>query len=810
MKLSTTRRILNVFLASPSDVAEERAIAEEVVSDLNKTIGRSLAWDVDLHKWEDTSPGFGRPQAKINDAVDGCQLFVGLLHERWGLPTGGFSSGFEEEFERAKTRRKEKGEPEIWIFFKAVHPERLKDPGPQLARVLEFRKIQTTLAEVLYKEVKDTATWRSELQTSLSSYLVNLALEGLKPSESEAPTATPTAQPSNVASGEGDSTEASSRTSSLLGSLQQLTDVCALLSEVVASGELEFSPKDVERLPDSDVARIYLLAWTWMSSRFTGDVIGTHEINLIYKHRDAILPTAREGFELTRAGLLDDADLKPSWFWNRKRPPEGAGNLLSYVAIFDRNSALRAKALKILAIGRIELPPESWPELPLYDNEPKVRFAAFEYLASIKNQRALEFLQEIAEKEEEPSFAKAAGNSVLKLRLRLDLDKSISELITLPETMSDNVLVEVKKVIPRTKTEILLKGITNSTDSFRLAVVEELARRKEISKPVAESLLNDSSLDVRALALSVLAELGERLDVAKIHETLSTMPGIATLSGIDEDSIVLKVFRSLTDEQLLEALDWYSLNGAVAYKLLATERFHLVSDHIRTDVAQEFRRLKEAAERDLRATMGPSADTIIRKWEEGDLNRFLTSRFLEAAAQGIVAHAIPTDITLARQWLLRKQTQIRGAALEIISRYGDASDVEAVLRLVKHSYDEIPAKAAIVALKLSPRPMDVVRELVNATSSDAVEVAFRWLLDQPLGQTKQFCIDLLGEPDDANRVRALFCLSKKLEYNELENLLKDYVQRDSYFYNVVCWLDRILYAPAPLREMFLREFEKVL
>jgi len=43
-----------------------RAVAEEVVHDLNKIIGRSLAWEIDLQKWEDLAPGFGRPQSLIN------------------------------------------------------------------------------------------------------------------------------------------------------------------------------------------------------------------------------------------------------------------------------------------------------------------------------------------------------------------------------------------------------------------------------------------------------------------------------------------------------------------------------------------------------------------------------------------------------------------------------------------------------------------------------------------------------------------------------------------------------------------------
>lgn len=78
----------------------------------------------------------------------------------------------------------------------------------------------------------------------------------------------------------------------------------------------------------------------------------------------------------------------------------------------------------------------------------------------------------------------------------------------------------------------------------------------------------------------------------------------------------------------------------------------------------------------------------------------------------------------------------------------------------------------------------------------------RWLLDQPLKETKLFLFDLLGEPKDANRVQAILCLSKKLSHDELEQILEEYVARDSYFYNVACWLDRILYAPT-LSENYL-------
>ena len=107
-------RRLTVFLASPGDLHPERKAAKEAIDSLNGILGRQLNWHVELRGWEDTLPGFGRPQEIINKDVDACDLFVGLLWRRWGSATGEFSSGFEEEFERARKRRAETKSPEMW------------------------------------------------------------------------------------------------------------------------------------------------------------------------------------------------------------------------------------------------------------------------------------------------------------------------------------------------------------------------------------------------------------------------------------------------------------------------------------------------------------------------------------------------------------------------------------------------------------------------------------------------------------------------------------------------------------------------
>ena len=174
-----TRNILVAFIASPGDAAEERRAAREVIEELNKVL-RNLNWQIDLLGWEDTMPGVARPQEIINKDVDACGLFIGLLWKRWGQPTGEYSSGFEEEFERALKRREGTGSPEIWLSFKRVDPELLKDPGEQLMQVQAFRQRQIQQRQVLFKEFADVEEWKALLRTWLLQHVLGLQASGGK------------------------------------------------------------------------------------------------------------------------------------------------------------------------------------------------------------------------------------------------------------------------------------------------------------------------------------------------------------------------------------------------------------------------------------------------------------------------------------------------------------------------------------------------------------------------------------------------------------------------------------------------------
>lgn len=99
-----SRNVLSVFLASPGNLVTERNASRKVVDRINRILGKEIGLHIELLGWEDTLPGAGRPQSIINQDVEICDLFIGLLWKRWGSSTGKFSSGFEEEFNIAQSR----------------------------------------------------------------------------------------------------------------------------------------------------------------------------------------------------------------------------------------------------------------------------------------------------------------------------------------------------------------------------------------------------------------------------------------------------------------------------------------------------------------------------------------------------------------------------------------------------------------------------------------------------------------------------------------------------------------------------------
>ena len=164
-----------MFIASPGDLRSEREQFRKAIDILNVGFGDGANVQFEALGWEDTLAATGwRNQEVINNEIDRCDVFFLVMHRRWGQDAPDakpYSSYTEEEFFRALHHWEKEKKPEIFVFFKLVEAAQEADPGPQLKKVLDFKKSLENSRKVLYRTIEDTPNaFLDEVDRHLRAY----------------------------------------------------------------------------------------------------------------------------------------------------------------------------------------------------------------------------------------------------------------------------------------------------------------------------------------------------------------------------------------------------------------------------------------------------------------------------------------------------------------------------------------------------------------------------------------------------------------------------------------------------------------
>ena len=170
-KYSNKISIIRVFIASPTGLEIERQAAKDVVSEVNLSNAEHWGCQFNLIGWEDTIPGYQRPQSKINQDLDRCEYFIGVLWDRWGSrPTADpslFTSGFEEEYLRAEEHIKSGQMKDLALYFRTIDIPSGMEPGENIKKVLDFRKKCIDEKRVFFKNFSTIDEFRNLVRSKL-------------------------------------------------------------------------------------------------------------------------------------------------------------------------------------------------------------------------------------------------------------------------------------------------------------------------------------------------------------------------------------------------------------------------------------------------------------------------------------------------------------------------------------------------------------------------------------------------------------------------------------------------------------------
>ncbi|PHS33222.1 MAG: hypothetical protein COA92_04830 [Sulfurovum sp.] len=160
---------LNVFVASPSDVMDERNLINEICIELNRVWGDWLGLNLNLIRWEtNIYPGVSEySQNVINEQInDDFDIFIAMFWNRFGTQTKKSKSGTLEELNLAFSKFKNQNDSvDIMIYFKKQLLE--YEDKVQQEKVLDL-KHNLSKEGTLYWEFQETKDFESLMRIHLS------------------------------------------------------------------------------------------------------------------------------------------------------------------------------------------------------------------------------------------------------------------------------------------------------------------------------------------------------------------------------------------------------------------------------------------------------------------------------------------------------------------------------------------------------------------------------------------------------------------------------------------------------------------
>ncbi len=787
----STRRVLRVFLASPSDLVPERKASREAQDDANRMLA-SVGWAVEVLGWEDRLPGSGRPQEQINQDVDICDLFVGVLWRRWGMPTGEFESGFEEEVHRARDRNRDTGEPELWIYFKKVEPEQADDPGNQLRRVLDFRRQLVEERELMFSEFETPEEWRKIFTEALVRHVLNIHSK-TPPTEvisSQGSVLTPAADRASA-----EATEQPSRPVP-----EQLRKLLADVAGFAEKGEDAFQ-RDVVDLSPLDRARFYLLAASWMSELGTGEMLNVHAANLIYRFREEINPTRWEHELLVSTMVREGNRYIPGWFWIRSATGEATGGVFRRFAVSGPTDNNRVAFLNLLArapgFDSEKIADEEIATLLAEDSE-EVIVAALGYAAVFAGQSIVDAASELITPYGTPRVTAAAETTIVSILAREDPELALKRILDM-STVDGKSLDILKGVSARLSNKTLEEALSHSDTPIRSITAAELARRDALGESRARELLSDASASVRAAAVKCLIAIGVPPSTSEIRKMFEvpkpTILSMGSTDYVDANNLIEELFAKASFEDLKGQVRWFSLDGPLAYQALATRHWEKWHEQLREDLSEGFERLEQEDATEMQTKFGEEQAEILLNSLSDQTKLYTRERYAEAALAGLALHGDGSDAELARAHLTSNPDTCL-QAVRVLAKHGEATDADQLLSVAKDAYGELAVEAARAAIFLTPGRWEIVSGFLADGNAELLRAAIE-SIEAGLVEINWETLETFLYSENASvRVEISRVFIEAKERADLLALITRYSNtRGTHYYDVIAALDRELYAP---------------
>jgi len=301
--------------------------------------------------------------------------------------------------------------------------------------------------------------------------------------------------------------------------------------------------------------------------------------------------------------------------------------------------------------------------------------------------------------------------------------------------------------------------------------------------------------------LSELLTAGAEIGIEEIKKAID---------GLDIDEKrqrLVTYYRRLPAETLPASLGYSEADGAEMYEAAALEYPEAFLSRVRDDLDDGFASFHRQWIETLRlsAPSEEAAKAMEAMWTT-DLQNFIRDEYIAASLRVLAVRGDSSDIRFGRSYLTSTANKVKSAAVDVVARFGTSMDAPSLVLVARNSFGAVPAAAAEAATKLSGGLKRVLLPLLTSGNATLIRPAIDRLRRSSKPSVVKILSELLRNEKSSTRLLAAASLSE-IDRNLAERIFDDYL-KGYRFYDVVCWLDRFLYAPSWLQAGFRRELQE--
>ncbi len=560
--------------------------------------------------------------------------------------------------------------------------------------------------------------------------------------------------------------------------------------------------------------RLFLFSASLLYEKnLTSEILGNHELHLAYKYREKINMFFSESWLILKTMISDQYDQKSGWYWYPNMTKKA---VLSFTTKYFINSDnLDVK------MGALDYMDRFWSkkylefmQILVNDESLKVRERVVKILRKYQYKENLKII-DILLKDKTESVRKSAFELYTDLLIKYDFRKAFS-LLKSTSKLDDFHFKNISSLLRKLTKFELYEFISLEYVSLTIHSYRELIRRKALNNEKIKELLSNKQWDVRYIALHDQLNQGKKYTPDQINEILKSDDNMRDtlsrytygFSSFSKDDLLQQVYSGMEIEKMEPLIEWTSIEAPIIYEIYNRKTIKINKKHVRADLKDSYVNKKEIWLKRGATRANVSMDKMREIYNE--YNDFITESFKQVGLRILLDFGSSKDLSLAKENIESSRYQTKQICINMIKKFGREKDSLYLLEIAEK--EKLYDNSAIVGSLLldKHRKYKIFERILDSKNSRHIKISIAFALKTNRSIPVETIELLLASENEGVRVSTVAYLSATSKHKVLLETLEKYTKNNNYYYNVVCWLDRITHSPKPLRKFFSNELKSLL